>query len=554
MSKNKIKNEKAITLIALIVTIIVLLILAGVSIAVLTGDNSILRRSSEAKVTTKIAEIEEQANLLYTSKLITALKAPTGDRNVALATVCDELKKPENGGYNVDFKTTEAATVDKVIFTSENVTTESAGTVGTIKIGEGETAQTPREVQITATVVPTEASGGNWYAIVEGKYYKIDIPEGKKQIKIDRTESNVTGGGDLPAVTYAVTSPNPNNTGVTVNDSTGTIRVPNGATGPVTITASAGGKSATCTVTVLKYVTVTITAGEGGSLGSDSSTTGSYLEETPIPLVAKPSEGYKFVSWKKTINSETSQIGTSATTNYTVPGSDVTITAEFVPSAVNLGTEVTIGTQKFYVIKKFTEGNVDKVALLSKYNLATNANATTGKYEQTQGSYNSTKFRFSNTNYWSTQWNNNLENKRINLNNWETNYNSGNEYSGETTANNAILRARQYAIDVFGNNAGAKGRLLTYEEAKTGLDTCLFGGTGQPSTTVLYGRWTDTAEKVESDGCLYYWLASSGEFGNSVVWGANGDKSYLYTNYYGDSDDYGYGVRPVIEVPESAIQ
>ena len=61
MSKNKIKNEKAITLIALIVTIIVLLILAGVSIAVLTGDNSILRRSSEAKVTTKIAEIEEQA-------------------------------------------------------------------------------------------------------------------------------------------------------------------------------------------------------------------------------------------------------------------------------------------------------------------------------------------------------------------------------------------------------------------------------------------------------------------------------------------------------------
>ena len=33
------KEEKGITLIALVVTVIVLLILAGVSIAILTGDN-----------------------------------------------------------------------------------------------------------------------------------------------------------------------------------------------------------------------------------------------------------------------------------------------------------------------------------------------------------------------------------------------------------------------------------------------------------------------------------------------------------------------------------
>ena len=37
--KSKIKQEKAITLIALVVTIIVLLILAGVSINMLTGQN-----------------------------------------------------------------------------------------------------------------------------------------------------------------------------------------------------------------------------------------------------------------------------------------------------------------------------------------------------------------------------------------------------------------------------------------------------------------------------------------------------------------------------------
>ena len=37
--KKKFKDTKAITLIALVITIIVLLILAGVTIATLTGDN-----------------------------------------------------------------------------------------------------------------------------------------------------------------------------------------------------------------------------------------------------------------------------------------------------------------------------------------------------------------------------------------------------------------------------------------------------------------------------------------------------------------------------------
>ena len=54
------KKNKGITLIALVITIIVLLILAGVSIATLTGDNGILTRASDAKEQTEIAEIKEQ--------------------------------------------------------------------------------------------------------------------------------------------------------------------------------------------------------------------------------------------------------------------------------------------------------------------------------------------------------------------------------------------------------------------------------------------------------------------------------------------------------------
>ena len=56
-------NEKAITLIALVITIVVLLILAAISITMLTGDNSILKRAVDAKERTGIAEIEEQKRL-----------------------------------------------------------------------------------------------------------------------------------------------------------------------------------------------------------------------------------------------------------------------------------------------------------------------------------------------------------------------------------------------------------------------------------------------------------------------------------------------------------
>ena len=60
--KNK-RLEKGITLIALVITIIVLLILAGVTISMLTGDNGILKQATSAKDTTDKSEFEEQVKL-----------------------------------------------------------------------------------------------------------------------------------------------------------------------------------------------------------------------------------------------------------------------------------------------------------------------------------------------------------------------------------------------------------------------------------------------------------------------------------------------------------
>ena len=57
-------KEKGITLIALVLTIIVLLILAGVSISMLTGDNGILTQAQRAKELTEASSEEEFVQLL----------------------------------------------------------------------------------------------------------------------------------------------------------------------------------------------------------------------------------------------------------------------------------------------------------------------------------------------------------------------------------------------------------------------------------------------------------------------------------------------------------
>ena len=64
------KNNKGITLIALVITIIVLLMLAGVSIAMLTGENGLIAKAISAKTKTEEAEADEKDKLAKTNEII----------------------------------------------------------------------------------------------------------------------------------------------------------------------------------------------------------------------------------------------------------------------------------------------------------------------------------------------------------------------------------------------------------------------------------------------------------------------------------------------------
>ena len=92
--KEKLKQNKGITLIALAITIIVLLILAGVSIAMLTGENGILSQAAKAKNETEKAQANEALILdEYNKFLNNAVGGTAGG-----GTTPEEPEEPENQG------------------------------------------------------------------------------------------------------------------------------------------------------------------------------------------------------------------------------------------------------------------------------------------------------------------------------------------------------------------------------------------------------------------------------------------------------------------------
>ena len=165
--RNKLKERKGITLIALVITIIVLLILAGVSIAMLTGENGILNQANKAKTETEYKGAEEKVKLA-----IMGARADDGQMTV------EELKREVGlqGGSTTSTEFPAEVQMDGYTFTVDNTgkitgnegggttpTPEEQGTLGTVT-GNEETNTTVKdklgnEVKVPAgfkVVNPTE--------------------------------------------------------------------------------------------------------------------------------------------------------------------------------------------------------------------------------------------------------------------------------------------------------------------------------------------------------------------------------------------------------------
>ena len=199
---------------------------------------------------------------------------------------------------------------------------------------------------------------------------------------------------------------------------------------------------------------------------------------------------------------------------YDVAGNQVSssiISAKTIVNSKEIGDEVTVGGEQFYVLN--WDDNSDTVDLISKYNLNKAGTA------QQDAAFRTTACEFSSTNYWSSSF----TGSQINLN----------DFIGYT-ATDAIGKVKSY-----GKSKGAvSSRLLSQNEA---------GKLRQKTFTnkKIDEMYRGTANTV--NGCLFYWLGDAADGDKVMVVYTEGliyDFTYVYSYF---------GVRPVITVLKSKL-
>ena len=168
----RMKQEKAITLIALVITIIVLLILAAVSIATLTGENGILTKTGDAKEETRGASVQEARDLWKINQ-----EADRQTASITAQTLEDLLDDLES---------------QKLITAEEREIIEATGevTIGSRTIVFGTVEPTKSEVE-EAIEKGTELSTTDNITIADAYGNSITVPAGFK-IVCDETTNNAS--------------------------------------------------------------------------------------------------------------------------------------------------------------------------------------------------------------------------------------------------------------------------------------------------------------------------------------------------------------------------
>ena len=207
---NNRKKEKGITLIALAVTIIVMLILAGVTIAALTSENGIINQASKVKETSKVAKTEEEAKLEYSNLILEKQMEGHGEETE----LSDVIEKLEENGYETGEK--DGKNYIKIGEYYYEIKLENAQvsiakertegiTVGSSKITAKKIAQTADKTgiygeKVTNYTCPNTTGVSTWrifYADTENIYLIADdyisfenAPNGKKGTLITKKRTN----------------------------------------------------------------------------------------------------------------------------------------------------------------------------------------------------------------------------------------------------------------------------------------------------------------------------------------------------------------------------
>ena len=220
MEENQLKSMKmqnlqnrGITLIALVITIVLLLILASITIAALSGDNGILSNAAKSKVETEKASEKEQITLAYIGAL-----AESEGGEIEEGVFGEELEKYfGRDGYQLETGTNEGeegyiVTIEEserqyFVDKNGNVTEMTTGPKVTHSISPEGQIQSGETITITITAEATE-----------GSITKITKPDGSVVENSNTTTYEVSENGSY---TFTVEQSNGSETVYTVQITTG---------------------------------------------------------------------------------------------------------------------------------------------------------------------------------------------------------------------------------------------------------------------------------------------------------------------------------------------
>ena len=604
------ENTRGITLIALVITIIVTLILAGIAINALTGENGIITKATDAKEKTAKTNALEKINLA----ILSAMTKGNGD--IDNATLREELEKE---GLTIK---TEGDTLpwevvyDKYIFTiDENYGVEEVNGISLSKkeikliSGENETitatltegttgkitweSSAPDIVKVENGKITAVGESGTATitAKVEGTEYQATctvkiiqkittITAGNIEMNIGDTQKiNVTTTpteGLIEDLEYTSGSPT-----IATVGADGNVKGIAEGTAVITIRGKSSGVSTTCTIKVTPKVTK-ITKITASDLTLEPGKTGK-LNVTIEPT--NQTEGVTYTSGTQSVatveQDGTVNALTQGTTIITIKGKvsgvsttcTVTVKSNKINGAIEVGeyekyygkkvTNYTAGGKTYRIFYIDTEGKFgDKNTVylkadwtandttLSSYTSYTPSGTDLATYKKLNPSWAAK--RGSSTSSWN--YNEHAAAWLCSPSQWTTYYDStkANYAIGSPTAEMYVASYNQVSHTTGNYKLGATYRATDYPGYIYTLN-------GKQSNISNSDYWTGNntldyagynsmyCGKNGSTGSYYWWLASPSAGGSDYVCAVSGYYAFLSTNHYSST----YGVCPLVSLKSS---
>ena len=404
--KQKLKQSKGITLVSLVVTIIVLIILAGISLALIFGENGIVGRAKEAKTVTSVATAQEKLELIKSKILLDKFEITLDDYLEELEKVKEEYQVDDI--EKIDDKTAEIIVDGKYKFTitdegNGNLKTDYKGEAGGIELSAisgiyvypttgtfevvknvsgGELSVKSENENIakatisgtTVTVIPQNVAGTVKIIVTSaanGEYaeqkavYKATVENGT--ISLEATEyTGIYDGKDHDAVSNVKVIPTNATVEYSIDGGTFSSTIPkvNGAnTYSVSIRASKAGYTT-------KTITKTITIGKNTQTGNLtlSATSGTITYPTVGTFtVTKNASGGAL-----SVTSSDTNVATA-----TISGTTVTIT----PKAISADGKQTTITVTSAATSNYEKQTQTYTATVNRGTITLDATAYTGNYD-----------------------------------------------------------------------------------------------------------------------------------------------------------------------------